>query len=223
MGSKPRSPQVGHRSKSQAPGTDEVRRQIAADAARIMAEEGVRDFHAAKRKAAARLGLPETKHLPGNGEVDAALQEYLRLFHAGRLTQSLRRLRGLAAEAMRFLAKFEPRLVGPVLSGTVTSASAIELHLTADSPEEIGFWLQEHSIPYEQAERRLRFGGERHETFPAYLFTADGVAVELCVFERREARETPLSPVDGKPMKRANLREVENLMHGAGETESRLR
>src|SRR3989344_2010406 len=184
MGTKPRSPQVGHRSKSQAPGTDELRRQIAAD---------------------------------------AALQEYLRLFHAGRLTQSLRRLRGLAAEAMRFLAKFEPRLVGPVLSGTVTSASAIELHLTADSPADIGFWLQAHSIPYEQADRRLRFGGERHETFPAYLFTADGVAAELCVFDRREARETPLRPVDGKPMKRANLREVENLMNDAGETESRLR
>ena len=216
MGTKPRFPQVGHRSKSQAPGTDELRRQIAADAARIMAEEGVSDFHTAKRKAATRLGLPETKHLPGNDEVDSALQEYLRLFHSGNLMKSVRRLRELAAEAMRFLARFEPRLVGPVLSGTVTSASAIELHLTADSSEEIGFWLQEHSIPYEQAERRLRFGGDRHESFPAYSFTADGVPVELCVFDRREARETPLSPVDGKPMKRSNLREVENLMHAAG-------
>lgn len=217
MGNKPRSPLFGRRSKLHTPGTDELRRQIAADAARIMAEEGVSDFHAAKRKAATRLGLPETKHLPGNDEVDAALQEYLRLFHSGNLLKSVRRLRALAAEAMRFLARFEPRLVGPVLSGTVTSASAIELHVTADTPEELGLWLQEHSIPYQQADRRLRFGGDRHESFPAYSFTADGVAVELCVFDRREARETPLSPVDGKPMKRANLREVENLMHGAGE------
>src|SRR3972149_2846326 len=207
MGTKPRSPQVGHRSKPQAPGTDELRRQIAADAARIMAEEGVRDFHAAKRKAAARLGLPETKHLPGNDEVDSALQEYLRLFHGGRLTQRVRRLRELAAEAMRFLSKFDPRLVGPVLSGTVTSASAIEIHLTADFSEEIGFWLQEHSIPYEQTDRRLRFGGDRQESFPAYRFTAGNAAVELCIFDRREGREPPLSPVDGKPMKRANLRE----------------
>jgi hypothetical protein len=207
-----------HRSKPYPPGADQLRQHIAADAARIMAEEGVRDFHAAKRKAAARLGLPETKHLPGNDEVEYALQEYLRLFHAGRVTQSAQRLRELAAEAMRFLAKFDPRLVGPVLSGTVTSASAIELHLTADTPEEIGFWLQEHGIPYQQGDRRLRFGGERHETFPAYSFTADGVSVELCVFNHRKARETPLSPVDGKPMKRAYLREVENLMNGAGET-----
>jgi hypothetical protein len=196
---------------------DQLRTHIATDAARIMAEEGVRDFHTAKRKAAARLGLPETKNLPGNDEVDAALQEYLRLFHGGRLNQSVRRLRELAAEAMRFLSKFDPRLVGPVLSGTVTSASEIEIHLIADTPEEIGFWLQEHSIPYEQADRRLRFGGDRQETFPAYRFTADNVPIELCIFDQREARESPLSPVDGKPMKRANLREVENLMSEASE------
>lgn len=220
MGNKPRIPPAGHRPKPHAPGMDQIRQHIAADAARIMAEEGVNDFHTAKRKAAARLGLPETKHLPGNDEVDSALQEYLRLFHGGRLTQSLRRLRGLAAEAMRFLSKFEPRLVGPVLSGTVTSASTIELHLTADTPEEIGFWLQDHGIPFTQTDRHLRFGGERHETFPAYSFTADGVPVELCVFGRREVRETPLSPVDGKPMKRANLRELENLLNGAGEPDS---
>ncbi|GAB4508057.1 MAG: hypothetical protein Tsb0026_05900 [Sulfuricaulis sp.] len=217
MRHKPRSSQVGHRPKPNSPGSDELRQHIATDAARIMAEEGVRDFQTAKRKAAARLGLPETKHLPGNDEVDAALQEYLRLFHGGRLMQSVRRLRELAAEAMRFLSKFDPRLVGPVLSGTVTSATEIEIHLTADSPEEIGFWLQEHSIPYEQTDRRLRFGGDRQESFPAYRFTADNVPIELCIFDRLEAREPPLSPVDGKPMKRANLREVENLMSETSE------
>ncbi|MDH5512797.1 MAG: hypothetical protein OEY27_06255 [Gammaproteobacteria bacterium] len=217
MRQKSRSQPFGNRSKPGSPATKELRQHIASDAARIMAEEGVSDFQTAKRKAAMRLGLPETKHLPGNDEVDSALQEYLRLFHASRLTQSVRRLRELAAEAMRFLSKFDPRLVGPVLSGTVTSASEIEIHLIADTPEEIGFWLQEHSIPFKQTDRRLRFGGDRQESFPAYRFTADNVAIELCVFDRREARESPLSPVDGKPMKRANLREVENLMNEPGQ------
>jgi len=210
-------PPLVHRSKPHSPATNELRQHIATDAARIMAEEGVRDFQTAKRKAAARLGLPDTKHLPGNDEVDSALQEYLRLFHGRRLTQSVRRLREIASEAMRFLTQYDPRLVGPALSGTVTSASEIEIHLIADTPEEIGFWLQEHHIPYEQTNRRLRFGGDRQETFPAYRFTADNVPIELCVFDRREARESPLSPVDGKPMKRANLREVENLLNGAAE------
>src|SRR3990167_6464188 len=133
MRRKPRSSQVGHRPKPNSPGSDELRQHIATDAARIMAEEGVRDFQTAKRKAAARLGLPETKHLPGNDEVDSALQEYLRLFHGGRLTQSVRRLRELAAEAMRFLSKFDPRLVGPVLSGTVTRSEEHTSELQSQS------------------------------------------------------------------------------------------
>jgi len=206
------NPESGRRPKSHLSDTDQIRQHIAETAARIMAEEGVSDFHAAKRKAADRLGVPESKHLPGNDEVHNALQLYLQLFHSGKLSQNLQRLRQLAAEGMHFLEKFEPRLVGSVLSGAVTAVTEIQLHITADSPEEVGFWLDEHHIPYEQSERRLRFGGDRYETFPAYHFTADETAVELCIFDHRNGREAPLSPVDGKPMKRANLREVESLV-----------
>jgi len=213
MRPKKHSTPSAQRTKPGHAGNDQLRQHIAADAARILAEEGVHDFHSAKRKAAIRLGLPETKHLPGNDEVHAALEEYLRLFHGPRLAQNTRRLRGLALDAMRFLSSFEPRLVGPVLSGTVTATSEIEIHLTADTPEEIGFWLQEHQIPYQQTDRRLRFGGDRIESLPAYRFTADNIPIEICVFARRAARETPLSPVDGKPMKRANLKELEQLVH----------
>ncbi len=209
----------GHRAKAAA-STDQLRQQIATMAGRIMAEEGVSDFHIAKRKAAERLGSPETKHLPGNEEVELALQEHLRLFHAGRLSQNVARLRQLTLDAMQFLAKFEPRVVGAVLSGNVTPTTAIELHITADFAEEVGLWLEEQRIPYEQGERRLRFGGDRYESFPAYRFTADGVTVELCVMTHSEARELPLSPVDGKPMKRANRRELENIVNSANASPS---
>jgi hypothetical protein len=46
---------------------------------------------------------------------------------------------------------------------------------------------------------------------------ADDVPIELCVFDRRAARRAPLSPVDGKPMKRANLRELEGLLQNPAE------
>lgn len=210
--SPPGNPESGRRPKSHPPDTDQIRQHIAETAARIMAEEGVSDFHAAKRKAADRLGVPESKHLPGNDEVHNALQLYLQLFHSGQLAQNLQRLRRHAAEGMRFLAKFDSRLVGSVLSGTVTATTEIQLHITADSSEEVGLWLDEHQIPYEQSDRRLRFGGDRYETFPVYRFTADEIAIELCIFDRRNGREAPLSPVDGRPMKRASLREVESLV-----------
>ena len=188
------------------------RRLICAEAARIMTEESVRDFHTAKRKAATRLNLPETKNLPTNLEVETALKEYMTLFHSGTLSKTLRHLREIAAEAMRFLNKFDPRLVGPVLSGTVTPTSEVHLHVSADTPEEVAFALEGANIPYDSSNRKLRYGGDRNESFPAYRFIADTATIEVCVFSHNTVRETPLSPVDGKTMRRASLREVEGLL-----------
>ncbi len=142
--------------KTPARGDEQKRLRIATEAARIMAEEGVRDYQTAKRKAAERLNFPDTRHLPANDEIEAALSQRLQLFHGDDLARNTRRLREIAAQAMRFLSDFEPRLVGGVLSGTVTDASEIQLHLRADAPEQIGFFLQEHQIPYDQGERRIR-------------------------------------------------------------------
>lgn len=194
---------------SHSHGVEETRQRISREAARIMAEEGVRDFHAAKRKAAVRLNLPETRHLPSNQEIEQALAEHLQLFHAKDLPRTLQHLRRLAVDAMRFLERFEPRLVGSLLSGNVTRFSDIQLHVTAGTPEIVAFFLQEHGIPYEETHKRLRFGGDRSEIVPVYGFFAEEVPVEVSVFSATAAREAPLSPVDGRPMKRAGLREVE--------------
>ena len=57
-----------------------IRKLLAIEAAKIMTESGVKDFYAAKRKAAIRLGIPNTKHLPRNIEIEQALSEHQRLF-----------------------------------------------------------------------------------------------------------------------------------------------
>lgn len=202
------------RGRPSARGEEQKRQRITIEAARIMAEEGVRDFQAAKRKAASRLALGDTRHLPTNEEIQQALQQHLALFHGHTLADDVRRLRRLALEAMQFLAKFEPRLVGAVLSGTVTAGSEIQLHLRAEAPEQIDWFLRDHGIPFRQFERRVRFGGERLHTVPSYRFIADNVPVELYVFRPEQAREAPLSAVDGKPMARASAKEVEVLLQG---------
>ncbi len=211
MGARGHSPH-GPRRRASDPADSTVRRHICAEAARIVVEEGVRDYHAAKRKAIARLNLPSDKNLPGNDEIETAVAEYLRLFRGTRRDTDLKRLRQLALEAMDFLARFEPRLVGAVLSGNITADTPIQFHVTADTPEEVGLWLHDRTIPFEQGERRVRFGGERQETMPLFRFSADDVTIEMVVFAREDARELPLSPVDGRPIKRANRREVERLL-----------
>jgi hypothetical protein len=201
---------AGHRRPTpHAHGLEETRQRISREAARIMAEEGVQDYHAAKRKAADRLNLPEARQLPSNQEIEQALTEHLQLFHAQQLPQTLQHLRALAVKAMQLLERFEPRLVGSLLTGNVTRFSEIQLHVIAETPELVAFFLQEQGIPYEENSRRMRYGGDRTETVPACRFLAEDVSIEVAIFTPTAAREAPLSPVDGRTIKRATLKEVQ--------------
>ena len=59
---------------------EDLRRALAQEAARIMAEHGIEDFLQAKRKAADRLGVNDVAVLPKNVEIEAALRAHQRLF-----------------------------------------------------------------------------------------------------------------------------------------------
>ncbi|MBN8480297.1 MAG: hypothetical protein J0L88_01765 [Xanthomonadales bacterium] len=191
---------------------EESRRRIAVEAARLIAEEGLRDYHDAKRKAAARLGAFDESTLPRNGEIEDALREHQRLFQSMSQPAHLERLRRAAIEAMRFLARFEPRLVGAVLEGTADAHSAVLVHLFSDDVREVIAFLAERRIPCEEATRTLRFAGDRELSLPALLVAADGVQVEFVVFDIDGLREAPLDRVDAKPMRRAGLAAVEALL-----------
>lgn len=190
----------------------ERRAQIAQEAARIMTEHGVSDFQQAKRKAAERLGFFDEASLPRNVEVEEALREHQRLFRGAEQPQILRRRRETAIEAMRFFAAFEPRLVGPVLEGTADEHSAVCLHLYTDDPLAVPGFLDENRIPYQEQSRRLKYDRDRVEARSVYLFSADGIPVDLTVLAQDDLRQAPLDRVDDKPMQRASLSALEALL-----------
>lgn len=190
----------------------QMRARIAQEAARLMAEQGVQDFYAAKRKAAQHLGAPDTRNMPRNMEIEAALAEYQRLFQGETQANHLRELRESAAKAMRFLVQFSPRLVGSVLAGSAGRHASIDLHLFADAPEEISFFLMEAGIPFQASQKRMRLGKEEWQDFPSFHFLAGEHTVDLVIFPREGRREAPRSPVDGRPMTRAALQQVETLL-----------
>ena len=189
-----------------------MRTRIAQEAARLMSEEGVQDFYTAKRKAAQHLGAPDTRNMPRNQEVEAAMQEYQRLFLGEQQTDYLRALRDTAVRAMQFLADFQPRLVGSVLAGTAGQHADINLHLFADTPEEVSLFLMENNIPFQPSQKRLRINREEWMEYPSYQFMAGDHPVELVVFPREGRRDVPRSPVDGRPMQRASLGELRALI-----------
>ena len=189
-----------------------MRQRLAQEAARIMSDSGLPDYQAAKRKAAERLGAHDTRNLPSNSEIEQALIEQQRLFNADGHGQALKSLRGQAADAMRFLDRWRPRLVGPVLQGTADTHSAIQLHLFADTAEEVEMFLLEHQIPHETIERRYRTGPEEHRQYPGFRFMFQDTPIELIVFTDAQDRKPPLSPVSGRPMERASLSQLEEML-----------
>ena len=192
---------------------DRHRVLLAQEAARIMADEGVRDFRLAKRKAAERLGLPVNGTLmPRNTEVEQALIDHQRLFNGAGHSHHLRLLREAALEALDFFVRFRPRMVGSVLSGSAGTHSAVDLHLFADTTEDVMLFLVEHDIPFETAERRMRMGPDDYQWFPVYQFAAGDVPMDLVVFPEKYERRPPWSPVDAKPMRRAGRGELQALL-----------
>ena len=188
------------------------RLRIAQEAARLMSEHGIRDFHHAKLKAAERLGILDAQALPRNLEIEQALREHQRLFLADSQPQLLRQRREAAIEAMQFLVAFEPRLVGAVLEGTADAHSAVCLHVFSDDPDAVGLYLRENGVPIETQTRRLRYGRDEQPEYPVLLFAADELPFDLTVLPRDALRQAPLDRADDRPMRRAPLAQVEILL-----------
>ena len=192
-----------------------LRHALAQEAARIIVEHGVDDYLMAKRKAAERLGVTDHAVLPKNTEIEEAVATHHRLFGAASHDEELAGLRRHALEAMRLLGEFEPRLVGPVLSGNASAHSVIQLHLFADTPEAVALWLMEAGVKYRAGQRRVRVLRDATEPHPTFGFSSGGAEVEAIVFPRDGIRQSPFGPVDGRPMRRATRQEVEALLQGS--------
>ena len=192
--------------------TRERRQQLAHEAARLMAEGGIRDYHLAKLKAAQRLGIHDDASLPRNREIEEALREYQRLFQGGDQALEVRRRREAALNALEFFRHFDPRLVGAALDGTADANSEVALHLHCDDADAVPRWLDEHGIPALSRSRHMRLDRQRDGDFPVWLFSAEDLSFDITVLPADVLRQAPLSGVDGKPMRRASLAQLRSLL-----------
>jgi hypothetical protein len=185
---------------------------LAQEAARIIVNQGVRDYRLAKKKAAERLGIGGRGSLPGNAEIEAAVAEYLHLFDGDSHGDRLRLMRVAALSAMDLLGAFEPRLVGPVLVGTADENSAVNLHVFADSPEMVALELTASGVSYRPYERRLKSRHNQVENYAGFEFRHANNSIEATVFPVDGIRQAPLSPITGRPMQRLDAAGVQALL-----------
>ena len=187
------------------------RLQIAEIAAKLVANDSVVDYHAAKRKAAAQLGYTTQKNLPSNQEIEVALVKYQNLFQPQTQAAYLQSLRLKAIEAMKLLSSFKPLLVGPVATGTATRSSEITLHLYHDHTEQIGLFLSDNGIPNHSCEKHVRINATQTSIYPAFQFIADETPVMLIVFSENDKNLSPVSSISKKAMSMIDIKALRKL------------
>jgi hypothetical protein len=182
-----------------------------------MVEHGIQDFALAKRKAAERLGVRAgAGALPSNAQIQERVVERQRIFEPDGRDERLVKLRSVATDVMQLLEQFRPKLVGAVLDGTAMLNSAIELHVFSDSPEAVAAALEAQGFRLHDSQRRYRFGRDVTERIPGFELMVDDEELEVMVFPERGSNHSPLSPIDGKPMRRASRGAVLALLTPTG-------
>lgn len=201
-----------------------LRDEIAAVAARLIAEDGL-DYAGAKRKAAREV-LGDVRHvpadcLPDNPQVQAAVREYQSLFMGGSQPARLLALRRLACDVMRFVQEAGPDLVpfatGAVVNGTAGEHSDIHLQLFDDNAKDLEIHLLNAGIDFDVSEgtgtradpgETLSFLWPPRRRFPPSAAPDVQEAVHLTVLDPREQRTA-------RDVDRADLRTLQSLVEAS--------
>jgi hypothetical protein len=197
--------------KSRSRRDNNLRLHIAYLAARMIAEDGIADYAAAKQKAARQAGLADANLLPDNVEIEAALREYQDLYQKDEQPAHLRYLREVAVEVMREFADFRPVLVGSVLSGTAGQFSDVNLQLFTDDVKALQIFLLNRRYRFEESSKRMN-RGDRSEEVPQITLEWEDATVTLTVLDRDDERTNPRVRTEPGMPARARLAEVEALL-----------
>jgi hypothetical protein len=182
-----RAPFRYHAAMGNAP-NPRIREEIAAAAARLVAESGL-DFASAKRKAAREVaGTERIAHdlLPGNEEIEAALREYQRLFQADTQPARLRQLRQTALAVMELLPQHDLYLVGAVANGTAGEHSELYLQYYIESSKDLHIDLLNAGFDADADEISNPFGRGRVERV---RFLYRGECVNITCYPPNKARQ----------------------------------
>ncbi len=191
------------------PHSSNLRREIAALAARMIAEDGISDYGFAKRKAARQLGAVNADELPNNAEIEAEVRTYLSVFQDEEHLERQLAMRLGAVEIMRELQPFRPYLTGAVLEGTAGRYSEIEIDLFPESAKEVEIFFLNNSVAYEHREPR-RNQPDAPEAI--LVFDWDDIPVKLRIYSPDIERLTRRGPHGTRQMERARLAAVEALI-----------
>ena len=179
-----------------------LRLEIAAAAARLVAQDGA-DYGSAKRKAARQV-LGDTPNrpniLPDNEMIEEQVRQYNALFLADSQPARLFQLRTIALQVMEALQQFHPLLSGPVLNGTAGPHDEIYLQLFAESAKEIHIFLLNKNVLLDMSESP-HFKGARYDAVETASFLWKNEGVHAALYELDDMRGALKAKADGKVLR----------------------
>jgi hypothetical protein len=193
---------------------DLLRAEIAAAAARMIAEDGA-DYSTAKRKAMRQiLGNQRVRGdvLPDNAQIEDEVRLYNELFLADSQPARLLHLRKVALALMEELAGFSPFLTGAILNGTAGEHSDIHLQLFAESAKDVEIYLLNKNISFEVSESPHMRG--RADSVEVVSFMYRDEAAHLALYETDDLRGA--AKAAGRP-ERADINSLRALIGASGE------
>src|SRR5262249_7439915 len=189
-----------------------LRQAIALEAARLMYERLESEYYTAKRKAAKRLCRRGVKpeELPSNAEIREQIQVFARIHEGDKRTENLRPMRLEALALMRQLRAFRPRLIGSVMTGHVRKGSDIDLHVFTDSPGLVADTLENEGYQFDVERKQVVKHSEARVFTHIHVYAR--YKFELTVYPEATRQYVFLSPITGKAIERASIRELEEFL-----------
>ena len=166
--------------------TKHIKLAIASKAAELISQEGIRDYHFAKKKAAKYLGFSEKEVLPSNYEIDNELILFKNLYQ--KVDHDL--VQNLKKEALKIMILFErykPFISNQFLEGIITKYPIIEINLFTDDIKEIEYILLNQNIHFEIIDVNIH---KKNTSKTLSIYKIDGYEfpIELKIFDINELK-----------------------------------
>ena len=166
--------------------TKHIKLAIASKAAELISQEGIRDYHFAKKKAAKYLGFSEKEVLPSNYEIDNELILFKNLYQ--KVDHVL--IQNLKKEALKIMTLFErhkPFMSNQFLDGIVTKYPVIEINIFTDDVKEIEYILLNQNIHFEIIDVNIH---KKNASKTLSIYKIDGYEfpIELKIFDTNELK-----------------------------------
>jgi len=166
--------------------TKHIKLAIASKAAELISQEGIRDYHFAKKKAAKYLGFSDKEILPSNYEIDKELILFKNLYQ--KIDHDL--VQNLKKEALKIMILFErykPFISNQFLEGIITKYPIIEINLFTDDIKEIEYILLNQNIHFEIIDVNIH---KKNAAKTLSIYKIDGYEfpIELKIFDTNELK-----------------------------------